>query len=398
MKLEVFLEKYQIEIYFQPIISFVNKKTIGFEALTRGFKGTKIISPIELFEEVKHLNITFEFDKHVRALAIKKFAAYLKKEKELLLFVNFESSLIDEELNFDDFDFYNNCKLYDIPPSNIVLEIREDKIENSNKLKNFTSFYKNKGFNIALDDFGIGGSTFERLSLVKPDIVKVDRSIIKDIHLNFIHSEVLNAISNMCNKIGAVVLAEGVEKEEEILQCSKNVITIYQGFYFSKPQARIEEHYEHIQQKIEDISALNAKMIKEHKEKKEALLYHTNKYSNYVIKQIKKLNPANFSNEKIKDFLNQELRLEAMYLIDYYTAKQVGETIISGQTKKFYLPAKHGDSHYLKEYYYITKASKEQSFISQKYISNATGNMCRTFAKRFKHDEADYILCLDILV
>lgn len=398
MKLEHILNKYDIKIYFQPIVSTVNKKIIGYEALTRGFKQDLVISPVHLFEEVRTLNLTFEFDKYVRTLAIKKFVPYYEEDKDLLLFLNFESSLIDEELNFDDFDFYNICKIEKVPPSNIVLEIREDKIENSKKLKNFTTFYKNRGFNIALDDFGMGGSTFDRLSLVKPDIVKVDRSIVHNIHYNFIHSEVLKAISKMCNKIGAIVLAEGVEQDDEILKCLKTDISIYQGFYFSTPQDKIENEYDKIAQKISDISTLNAKMIKEHKEKKESLLYHTNNYSNYVIEKIKTMNLEDFSCNKIKEFLNQELKLEAMYLIDYHTAKQIGETIISGETKKFFQPAQHGDSHYLKEYYYITKTSKEQTFISQKYISNATGNMCRTFAKCFCHDEKDYILCLDILV
>jgi EAL domain-containing protein (putative c-di-GMP-specific phosphodiesterase class I) len=398
MNLQQLIEHYKIKIYFQPIVSTINRQIIGFEALTRGFDENKTISPIVIFSHVKELNLTFEFDKYVRALAICKFKRYYQQNKELLLFLNFESSLIDNNVPLESFEFAKVCEQQNIAPSNLVLEIREDKIENSELLEQFCQFYKQKGFNIALDDFGIGGSTFDRLSLVKPDIVKIDRSIIHNIQNNFIHSEILKAISKMCNKIGAVVLAEGVEEEQEILKCIKNDISIFQGFYFAKPQDDVKNSFSSVDNKLHTISNLNAKMLKEHQEKKKKLFKTTDKYSNYVIKKIKTLNLENFSSQAIKAFLHQEIQLEAMYLIDYHNAKQVGETLLSGNIKKFYMPAKHGDSHYLKEYFYITKTSKEQSFLSQKYISNATGNMCRTFAKKFTHENEEYILCLDILV
>lgn len=398
MTLEEFTDKYPISIYLQPIVSTVNKKIIGYEALTRSFKGDEFISPILIFEEAKEENLSFEFDKYTRELSIKKFKDYYEDNKNLLLFLNFESALIDEDYSFEAFEFHLICEKYQIPSSNLVIEIREDKIENSFHLEKFALYYKNKGFNIALDDFGMGGSTFDRLSLVKPDIVKIDRSIICNIHDNFIHSEILKAISKMCNKIGAIVLAEGVEKKEEIIRCIKTDISIYQGFYFAKPEEFIENKSTLIEDKIKDIALLNGTMIKEHKLKKERLLQNTHEYSNYIIDKLRQLSLTNFSNDKFKDFMNKELKLEAMYLIDYHDATQVGETLLSGKVKKFYSPAKNGDSHYLKEYYYITKSSKEQSFLSQKYISNATGNMCRTFAKKFNYENHEYILCLDILV
>lgn len=398
MTLLEFTKKYPINIYLQPIVSTANKKIIGYEALTRSFKDGEFISPIVIFEEAKEHNLSFEFDKYTRELSIKKFKSYYENNKNLLLFLNFESALIDEEYSCDAFEFDLVCQHYEIPSSNLVIEIREDKIENSFLLEKFSIYYKNKGFNIALDDFGMGGSTFDRLSLVKPDIVKIDRSIICNIQDNFIHSEILKAISKMCNKIGAIVLAEGVEKKEEIIKCLKTDISIYQGFYFAKPNEFIEKQTEFIEDKVRQIALLNGALIKEHKLKKEQLIQNTQEYSNYIIDKLRQLTLINFSNEEFKDFMNKELKLEAMYLIDYHDATQVGETLLSGKVKKFYSPAKNGDSHYLKEYYYITKSSREQSFLSQKYISNATGNMCRTFAKKFNYEGNEYILCLDILV
>lgn len=269
--------------------------------------------------------------------------------------------MIDEAYPFDAFEFHLLCLEHEIPTSNIVIEIREDKIENSFKLEKFALYHKNKGFNIALDDFGMGGSTFDRLSLVKPDIVKIDRSIISNIQDNFIHSEILKAISKMCNKIGAVVLAEGVEKKRRFCDVWKPIFQFIKVFILPNPMSLLKKAQE-IEEKIRAISQLNETMIKEHKLKKEKLLHNTQEYSNYIIEKLRQLTLSNFSNDKFKDFMNNELKLEAMYLIDYHDATQVGETLLSGKVKKFYSPAKNGDSHYLKEYYYLTKSSKEQSF------------------------------------
>jgi EAL domain-containing protein (putative c-di-GMP-specific phosphodiesterase class I) len=56
------------------------------------------------------------------------------------------------------------------------------------------------------------------------------------LHNNFINKEILKSIANMCFKIGALVLAEGVESEEEILKSLKLDIDLFQGFWFAKPK------------------------------------------------------------------------------------------------------------------------------------------------------------------
>ena len=68
---------------------------------------------------------------------------------------------------------------------NIVIEIKEDKIKNTHALKSFIDMYRKHDFFIALDDFGIGYSSFDRLEFIQPDIVKVDRSLVYNVHNNY---------------------------------------------------------------------------------------------------------------------------------------------------------------------------------------------------------------------
>lgn len=230
------IESNKIEIHLQPIVSIKDKKIFAFEALTRAKdENNELISPLYLFEQARKEHLSEILDCYVRRLALEKFSEYYKNDNSILLFLNFESSVVDNETEDS---FFQDVTNNHINPSNIIIEIKEDSVKDNNSLVKFVKRYKDLGFIIAIDDFGTGYSSFDRLSMVKPDIVKVDRSIIYDINNNFINSEILTAISNMCHKIGAMVLAEGVESKNEILTIIKKDIDIFQGFYFSKAKKR----------------------------------------------------------------------------------------------------------------------------------------------------------------
>jgi len=85
-------------------------------------------------------------------------------------------------------------------------------------------------------------------------------------------------------------------------------------------------------------------------------------------------------------------------LIDERSSKQIHDTVMNESFNSRFKPTKEGEEHYLKEYYYITQESKKGIFLSQKYISFASGNICKTFAKKFEKNNQSYILCLDIAV
>ena len=95
--------------------------------------------------------------------------------------------------------------------------------------------------------------------------------------------------------------------------------------------------------------------------------------------------------------LNKYGDLEAIYLIDAKTSKQINDTIIENSNDRF-KPSKAGEEHYLKNYYYITLESKQGIYITNKYISYASGNICKTFARKFELEDNSYIICLDIII
>ena len=393
--IEKLIKENKIEIFLQPIISIKNKKVFAFEALTRAYDdNNELISPLYLFEYARKENQSNRLDTYVRELAVKKFYNYYKQDRDLLLFLNFESSMIDCK-KCD--KFAKQVVEYKIPPKNIVIEIKEDSVKDNELLSKFVQNYKHLGFNIAIDDFGIGYSSFDRLALVKPDIVKVDRSIIYNIHKNFIHSEILNAISKMCHNIGALVLAEAVEEKEEILDCVQKDIDIFQGFYFSKPLAQIsQEDKNSILPKIEKVGKEYKQNVKKYILQQQTLVKEAQEITEKVFYILN--NTTNKYKLKTKELLNKHKKLEAIYLIDYLNGIQTHDTIIEAEKSILFNPSTKGHDHSLKEYYFIAKQSSQKNYLSEKYISKASGNLCRTYSCVVKIDKREYILCIDIKI
>ena len=384
----------KISIHFQPIITIKDKSIFAYEALCRARDcEDNPISPVTLFDHARKECMTLELDNYLREKAVEKFKPLYEHNKHSLLFLNMESSFIDEELKDNLLEI---TKKYDIPAQNIVIEIKEDVIRDSHYLENFVKIYKKHGFILAIDDFGAGYSSFDRLSIIKPDIVKIDRCLIYDIQNVYINKQILSAISSMCHSIGALVLAEGVEERDEVLTCMQNHIDIFQGYWFCKPKDEINQvDKDLICDNIEDVgNQFKINVQSEEKRKKR------------VIKKIKKIVKHRFERksmdmkelfEKLNDLLRHDHVLEAIYVLDYQNGIQIGDTLINTTNKSFYLPTKEGHDHSLKEYYYMTKESIKSYNLGKKYISQASGNSCKTYSIKLNINNFDLIVCFDLI-
>lgn len=386
-----------VEINFQPIVSIRSKKIYAFEALTRCQYNEENIPPDILFSLAKEKNLSMKLDNMTRNKAIKKFYKYYLEDKDLILFLNIESSLIN---NFDLTKNYNSfldvIRKLDIPFENFVLEVKEDEIINTNALKEFCKMYKELGFSIALDDFGTGSSTFDRINIIRPDIIKIDKSLFPDIKNNMISKEIVKAIAKMSHNLGIRVLAEGVEEEDAICLCMKSTINLFQGYYFSKAKYELskKEFLEIIDKTIRVGKQFKIKTLDDINKKRDVI----REYELIANNMIKKFDTLSSTTKVLEKEFKSLNNIEAIYLIDCKSSKQIKNTVINSQNGVF-KASNDGEEHYLKEYYYITLESKQGSFLSQKYISYASGNICKTFAKKFnfkKHGSC--ILCLDIIV
>lgn len=225
---------------FQPIVSIKRKSFVGVEALSRGVSSTtnEIIPPLTLFEHASNnINDLIRLDRLCRESALINFKQIKKENKDMLLFVNIESSILDTVCKSN----YLIERVLDvgINPCDIVLEINESKINNIDALICFANRYRELGFLIAIDDIGAGFSNLNRIPMLNPDIIKIDRFILKNINEDHYKAEVFKSLISLASNTGSLVVAEGIETREEALLASELGADMMQGFFFSRPVSKL---------------------------------------------------------------------------------------------------------------------------------------------------------------
>ncbi|MBH0231521.1 EAL domain-containing protein [Halobacillus yeomjeoni] len=217
--------------HLQPIIDVRQNKIYGYESLLRTEGHT--VNPAELFSYAARSGLQSMLDQQARKAAIKAKHDHLEKGQKI--FINFLPSTI----YVPEFCLKHTFKIveeYKVDPSDLVFEVVEtENISDVDHLKSILETYKSSGMKVALDDVGKGYSTLERLTLLNPDYVKIDRSYIDHCHVNVENQKFLKEVVSRSKKLGIKVLAEGIEKEEEYLWLKNIGIDFAQGYFFGRP-------------------------------------------------------------------------------------------------------------------------------------------------------------------
>ena len=118
-----------------------------------------------------------------------------------------------------------------------MIEILETAVHGDTSLDQVIEYYRDHGCLVALDDFGAGHSNFERVWRLKPDIIKLDRKMIADSVKHRVIRRSLPNLVSLLHEVGCIVLAEGIETEEEASIAMDAGVDMAQGFLFARPFA-----------------------------------------------------------------------------------------------------------------------------------------------------------------
>jgi len=227
------LENGCISTFFQPIVHNGTNKVYGYECLSRGVLGNgQYASPGKLFEAAKITDMVFNLDRQCRESAIKTSAA---KKITTHIFINFlPTSIYNPAFCLQ--DTVKWAAQLEFDPKNITFEVVEsESVNDINHLLDIINFYKSHGFSIALDDIGSGYSSLNMLVDIKPDYVKLDMNLIRDIHVNREKQSVVKAIVQIAKDFDSKIIAEGVETKDEYEYVKELDVDFVQGYYFAKP-------------------------------------------------------------------------------------------------------------------------------------------------------------------
>jgi diguanylate cyclase (GGDEF)-like protein len=230
----------KLDYAFQPIIYSHTGKIYAVEALIRNVQNIPGLSAIDdLFNMAFNDDYLYELDLQLREKAIQKFSEI--KIDNLRLFYNLDNRIIYNK-NFSMGNTSKILKKYKLNKNNICFELSEKgtSIE-QNALSTMIQRYKEEGFTIAIDDFGIGVSGLKLLYFSEAHIIKLDRYFISNIDQDSKKKLFCSSIIEMAHIMGMQVIAEGVETVKEFYTCKDIGADFIQGFLVQKPTVEIDE-------------------------------------------------------------------------------------------------------------------------------------------------------------
>jgi EAL domain-containing protein (putative c-di-GMP-specific phosphodiesterase class I) len=225
------LEPQAIAFHHQPVVRLDNARTHAYEALMRpmldGFGG-----PLAAFRAAEGAGLASQLD---RACLEGAIDALPEVPRGTRLFVNASpTTLLDGTITAT--GLTRKIRAQGGAPESVVLELTEHaEVTDLEALAHATTSLKRAGVGLALDDAGTGNNSLERISLLRPDYVKLDQSLVQGCDRSFHLLELVRILTTFCVALGATVIAEGIETVRELTAVKRAGAHMAQGFGIARP-------------------------------------------------------------------------------------------------------------------------------------------------------------------
>lgn len=240
------LDNELINFVFQPIIHVKTGEIHGYEALMRPISDS-LSTPTKLLQLASMEGKLWRVEKIALFKTISLYKKYQKMFNNVKLFIN---SIPSENLKDEEYDQLNS--LYSDCLPNVVVEITEQEQVTDGFIHAKLEKLHLLHMDIALDDYGSGYANDIGLIKMKPDIVKIDRSLISNVHVDPSRQAIVHKIIGFCKEHHICVLGEGIETEQEFEYMIQAGIELAQGFYISRPMEFPNFNTKEIMEKISE--------------------------------------------------------------------------------------------------------------------------------------------------
>ena len=390
-----------LTVHFQPIISLRQNAVVGLEALARPFPvpGAAPLNVWEMFQQAHREGNLVDLDRLCRAKALNLFNTLPKIEfPKPLLFLNFATAVLDRGVEGSG-NIRQAVADAGLEPGDVVIEIEESRVADGAALERFVDRHREMGFLIAIDDMGTGDSNLPRISALKPHILKLDRSLVEGIEGNFFKQETFKSLVSLANRIGCMILAEGVETQAEVDTCATLGAELFQGYYFARP----------VGGDVLDVVALAPSIHAAAQRQRESAVQEIQLRRTRAAQMRRLGDKARMAlgNADLSGFdtilerlVESESEIECAYLLDrnglQITATHSAPQAIRSASRLF-SPALQGTNHANKPYFFSLMDAGLERFTTDSYLSIATGRLCRTISSLVhRQDGTKYVLCLDL--
>jgi len=232
-RLEQIIQAGDVRTLVQPIYRLSDLSIIGYEALSRGPEASEFERPDKLFKVAYDSDLVVRLERLCRHRAFES-AATLPEGR--LLFVNIEPEAVaDPELR--DIMLSSVVAESNMAPSQIVLEITErTAVEDFVAFRATLEYLRALGFRIAIDDGGAGYGSMQCIAEVHPEWLKVDMSLVRDIDTDDVRRALVATFVTFAERTGVKLIAEGIERAEQLYVLREAGVEYGQGYLFCAPQ------------------------------------------------------------------------------------------------------------------------------------------------------------------
>jgi EAL domain-containing protein (putative c-di-GMP-specific phosphodiesterase class I) len=250
--------EFSLRTDFQPVVSAAHMRSVGGEALLRAANASgQSVPPLDVFAKALARNQSKALHDLVLEAHLTHCLPIIGPNRWLFL------NCPPEALNLDRDGrslLQRAVERHGWSPKRIVIEVLEQAAFSNEEITDAMQSHQAKGFSVAIDDFGTGASNFDRVWGVRPDFVKLDRSLVQRASMSRSDRRVAKLLVSMIHRMGAMVVAEGVETVEEALAMMDADVDFLQGFYFARPTIDCEEGIERAEAVVRDLWPALAKL------------------------------------------------------------------------------------------------------------------------------------------
>ncbi|MBU0563772.1 EAL domain-containing protein [Stutzerimonas kunmingensis] len=218
------LEQRAYSVVYQPIVHLVENRIVGHEALAR-FTDEPVRSPDKWFAEAGLVGLQQELEVALIEAALHDFDQ-LPADSYLSLNVSPETILAGAL----------GTVLADQPLARLMLEVTEHaSVQDYSQLAEALEPLRSKGLRLAVDDAGAGYASFRHILKLKPDVIKLDSSLIRNVDSDTGCRALAAALIRFAEETGCKVVAEGVETQEELAMLRRLEVNKAQGYLIGRP-------------------------------------------------------------------------------------------------------------------------------------------------------------------